>query len=85
MGPKWSDKTDLILIKNYDDYKDFENCEERLCVLFNSLNFTQFTKRDIKQRIKILKLRKGQKKAEELYNKLYKESFKVINLYNKIH
>jgi len=68
----------MILIQNYEDYKDLEDCEAQLCLLFNKLNMNDFSIKDIKKRIKVLKLHKGTNVAQEIYNERYRDTEKVI-------
>jgi len=71
----------LILIQNYDDYKDFEDIEAQLLLLFNKLNMNDFSIKDIKKRIKYLKLRQGKSKAQEKFDEIYQNSERVSKLF----
>lgn len=67
----WTENEDLILIKNYIEFKDFDNLYDILEKLFPSKN-----KREIKHRIKTLKLKKGEKKAMKMLKKIHKKKNK---------
>ena len=77
----WDEKSDMLLIQNYYDYKDLPDCEVQLCILFTKMNLPQFSTQDIKKRIKKLKLEKGREKAQEMFDMIYLEVIKVRKLY----
>ena len=77
LGVTWDEKTDLILISNYEDYKEFDDPETELCLLFNKMGISSFNERDIRRRVKTLKLEKGKEKAMEQFNNLYKDDMQV--------
>jgi hypothetical protein len=64
---KWSKNEDLLLIENYLKFKEIDNYMEILEGLFIDKN-----KKDIKKRIKKLKLKKGEAKAMKRLKKLHK-------------
>jgi len=74
----WDEKSDLVLIQNYEDYKDLPDCEAQLCLLFNKMNMNDFSIKDIKKRAKFLRLDRGKLKAQEIFNNIYKDSIRVI-------
>lgn len=67
----------MILIQNWDDFKEFDDAETQLCILLNKMGITEFTERDIKKRVKILKVRLGREKAMEVFNSIYKDDLQV--------
>lgn len=67
------------MIQNYYDYKDLADCEAQLCILFNKMNMNDFSIKDIKKRVKDLKLDQGQLKAQEAFDERYKDSITVID------
>lgn len=80
MGPNWDEKSDLLLISNYADYQEFDDPETELCILFNKMGISSFNERDIKRRIKLLKLAKGKEKAMEVFNHMYKDEMQVSEI-----
>ncbi len=77
---KWTENEDLILIDNYYEFKDHEDYIDILDKLFPLK-----TSKDIKNRIKTLKLRKGYEKAIKILRKIHqKKKEKEENLFNVI-
>jgi uncharacterized protein YerC len=70
----WTESEDLMLIKNYLEFKD----HEEVFTLLENL-FTMKTKKEIKSRVKILKLKKGEEKALRTLKKLHKDTTKSTN------
>ncbi len=64
---KWTKNEDLLLIENYLKFKEIDNYMEILEGLF-----IKKKKKDIKKRIKKLKLKKGEAKAMKRLKKLHK-------------
>lgn len=71
----------MILIQNYDDYKDFDDCADQLFHMFIKMHMSHFSPKDIKNRIKVLKLEKGKEKALEMFDLIYKDATRVKILY----
>ena len=78
VGPQFNEKVDLILIQNFEEFKDFDDCETQLCILLNKMGITEYTDKDIKKRLKILKVRLGKEKAMEVFNSIYKDDLQVL-------
>lgn len=77
---KWTENEDLVLIDNYFEFKDSEDYLDILDKLFPLK-----TLKDIKNRIKTLKLKKGQEKAMKVLLKIHeKKKEKEENLFNVI-
>lgn len=67
----------MLLINSYDDYKDLPDCEDQLCLLFTKMNLHGFAPKDIKKRIKHLKLEDGKDRALGKFNLIYTEADRV--------
>ncbi len=65
----WTENEDLVLIKNYLEYQNHEEVYDILESLF-----ALKTKKQIKMRIKVLKLKKGEEKAMKILNKMHKKN-----------
>lgn len=77
---KWTENEDMVLIDNYFEFKDNENYIHILDKLFPLK-----TAKDIKHRIKTLKLKKGYEKAIRVLKKIHeKKKEKEDNLFNVI-
>jgi hypothetical protein len=64
----WTENEDLLLIRNYFEFKDYPDIESLLDKLFPLKSF-----REIKSRMKTLRLKKGEKKAMKMFKKIYKK------------
>lgn len=77
---KWNSKSDRILIENYDSYKDLEDYTAKLCMLLEDMNMPDFRKKDIEERVKFYRLRKGRERAEEKYQEKYAHQFNNVSV-----
>lgn len=73
----WNQYSDSLLIKYYGEYENMDKCEEHLCLLLHSFSVNDISPKDIRKRIRQLKLHKSKEKAEQLFRELYSNSEKV--------
>ena len=67
----WSQREDMLLIENFELYKNLINCEEKLASILQDAGFHDKNSFAVRKRIKQLKLTKSLEDAKKVYDELY--------------
>ena len=65
----------MLLIENFELYKNLINCEEKLADILNAAGFQDKNSFTVRKRIKQLKLTKSFDEAKKVYEELYEMDF----------
>ena len=65
----------MLLIENFELYKNLINCEEKLADILGAAGFQDKNSFTVRKRIKQLKLTKSFDEAKKVYEELYEMDF----------